>query len=190
MLSQSRRGDDPDSDRRPRRARTLSIFGHSNVHSREAMKKLVLGTAFASPKVSSWRRPQMPKDFSTASSSFQNPHRTGDMSHEMHDVIEQLFDDLRGDDEHLSGENFAAFLKGVQGETAVPKDLPSYNLGEFLYTWTMLYSRAIKSPPAKDLTKPLTNYFISSSHNTYLVGNQLASKSSPEAYRTVGCRWN
>lgn len=38
---------------------------------------------------------------------------------------------------------------------------------------------------ACDLSYPLSNYFISSSHNTYLSGNQLSSQSSVEEYRKV-----
>ena len=45
--------------------------------------------------------------------------------------------------------------------------------------------------PETDLSRPLKEYLISSSHNTYLVGHQLYGDASIEGYKTVltkGCR--
>ncbi len=43
----------------------------------------------------------------------------------------------------------------------------------------------------QDMTQPLNNYFIATSHNTYLTGDQLLSQSRVEMYAYVlqaGCR--
>ena len=43
----------------------------------------------------------------------------------------------------------------------------------------------------QDMTQPLNNYFIATSHNTYLSGDQLLSESRVEMYAYVlqaGCR--
>jgi hypothetical protein len=40
-------------------------------------------------------------------------------------------------------------------------------------------------PRESDFSRPLADYFVNSSHNTYITGNQLTSKASVEPYRNV-----
>ncbi|XP_003785003.1 1-phosphatidylinositol 4,5-bisphosphate phosphodiesterase delta-4 [Otolemur garnettii] len=69
----------------------------------------------------------------------------------------------------LSMDGFLSYLCSKDGDIFNPACLPIY----------------------QDMTQPLSHYFINSSHNTYLVGDQLYGQSSVEGYIRVlkqGCR--
>jgi phosphatidylinositol phospholipase C, delta len=93
-------------------------------------------------------------------------------------------------------EQLIAFVKSVQGdnEVYIPADLlakPDVDFNGFLHYVTSSASSIVAPDKGQDLSWPLSSYFISSSHNTYLTGNQLYSDSSTDAYKNVllrGCR--
>lgn len=80
------------------------------------------------------------------------------------------------------------FLLHIQQESPDEIDAvdPLASLEAFRAYMASPASSAVR--PAKDasLSHPMTDYFISSSHNTYLTGNQLSSDSDARAYAAVG----
>lgn len=61
----------------------------------------------------------------------------------------------------------------------------------FLLSSDNSVSSDASAEPTHDMSRPLSDYFISSSHNTYLVGHQLVGDSTAEGYIRAllqGCR--
>jgi phosphatidylinositol phospholipase C, delta len=104
-----------------------------------------------------------------------------------HRHIERIFTSLRGrEGDYITREKLEEFLIESQGGLVRPLEKQTYSLGDFVYVWLHDHSVALKPAGKKDLSKPITNYFISSSHNTYIgLGNQLSGEVSADAYRTV-----
>ncbi|CAJ2504344.1 Uu.00g117380.m01.CDS01 [Anthostomella pinea] len=109
--------------------------------------------------------------------------------------LRKQFDFLRRGEPTLSRKYFQNFLETEQGERAPVLTDETYKFEKFLEVWWTQFGVLTAEKPApkgdKDLSKPISNYFISSSHNTYLSGNQLSGRSTADAYRRVlrqGCR--
>ncbi|KAK5664132.1 hypothetical protein OQA88_347 [Cercophora sp. LCS_1] len=90
-------------------------------------------------------------------------------------------------------DDATSFLRR-QGEEDIKKIAPkAWGFNDFVKYMTSPVTNIVSPPHERheDLSWPLSSYFISSSHNTYLTGNQLYSDSSADAYKNVllrGCR--
>ncbi|KIW71386.1 hypothetical protein PV04_03562 [Phialophora macrospora] len=91
-----------------------------------------------------------------------------------------------------------AFVRAIQGGDLDPDTDNNpllhhdwVGLHEFLVYMASGAADAFARPGVSDLLQPMCDYFVNSSHNTYITGNQLTSKASVEPYRNAllrGCR--
>lgn len=94
----------------------------------------------------------------------------------------------------LSRAGLEGFLRDVQKDSKMASwslsNAEGFTFEEFVQLWWGEYSNAKKRiyPEDKDLDKPLSNYFISSSHNTYIEdGNQITGGAKALQYKKVSC---
>ena len=91
---------------------------------------------------------------------------------------------------------FSTFLEDLSPPSPTDTGLPPSpakprrarpSTDDFLDFMTSPVNNAEAPRPVEDsdMEWPLSNYFINSSHNTYLTGNQLYSEASVEVYRNV-----
>ena len=115
--------------------------------------------------------------------------------------FEYLFDEFKaGSDDHIGEAQFCrAFLQQTQqhsdDEVLRLKSLyvndGKVSLEKFLEYLFSKQASIISESKMQDMTRPMNEYFINSSHNTYLTGDQIRSESSVQRYINVlmnGCR--
>lgn len=112
--------------------------------------------------------------------------------------LKDVFEAHSQSQDKWTAEQAQAFLEKVQQDDAestgalqLSHNTSGVDFKSFLSYMTSQDGAVNKSPPKQDLSWPLASYFISSSHNTYLTGNQLSSHSTTDAYKNVllrGCR--
>lgn len=83
------------------------------------------------------------------------------------------------------------FIDDTMRETAEPFLFVDEFLAYLFAKENSIWDEKYDSIEVQDMNNPLSHYWISSSHNTYLTGDQLRSESSTEAYircLRMGCR--
>ncbi|KAJ5210497.1 hypothetical protein N7491_010304 [Penicillium cf. griseofulvum] len=119
-----------------------------------------------------------------------HPHTVEEFHPSLDNHLQKIYKSVV--DAHAPTTNY--FLQEMQHDTVSnapePVDVLA-SLDAFRAYMKDSNSSAMGPEDALDLSAPISDYFISSSHNTYLTGNQLYSDAAASAYTSVllrGCR--
>jgi phosphatidylinositol phospholipase C delta len=106
-------------------------------------------------------------------------------------LTEVQFENVEADVAHWE-DVFAKFARRSKSKDTSEGDTPRMNEAALASYLISTFNVPMDNPPAEySLNRPLNEYFVSSSHNTYLLGRQVAGQSSVEAYISAlnrGCR--
>jgi hypothetical protein len=78
----------------------------------------------------------------------------------------------------------AVVLEGLQ-DAYKDSNVNDRSFEDYLRHMASEHSNAVGAAREQDLAHPLSNYFISTSHNTYLTGHQLYGKANVDGYKNV-----
>jgi len=132
------------------------------------------------------------------------------LKYEIQDIFKQYSENsqdsiIKWEKKTMSKNEFNDFLKDMQNEKiSISKEKHKFSLSfsdedslsffefcQFLFNPKNSIFNPEMSQLFQDMNHPLYDYFINSSHNTYLLGNQLTGESSIQAYVNAfnkGCR--
>lgn len=136
-------------------------------------------------------QPQLQAGGGTASGADQ-ARKVDHLSENLSLYLKTVYDDVSKRYNLSTKEGLSAWLvEEQQASTEDAELLKDGSFAGFASYYTSGSANVMRAPDPLDESYPMSNYFISSSHNTYLTGNQLSSESSVDAYKNVllrGCR--
>ncbi|RSL66800.1 hypothetical protein CEP54_003543 [Fusarium duplospermum] len=137
-----------------------------------------------------------PSEKSKSTDVQQNLQSDADLYFPVHRAAMDLFRRLKDQEDTLSTIAFTRFLRQQHPSGREYDEIflikEAYDFPVFFKAWESLGTSAQGPLPPKDLSKPLTNYFISTSHNTYMARESSVIRDSAQACRNIllqGCRY-
>lgn len=127
------------------------------------------------------------------------PYKLNTLKPAVHSHLQKIYESLHPQNSHSRPEESSThFLHVVQQDDDIDlhntvfnssgcnvSGTPVLNSFDSFLEYMSTATAIPQGEKEENLSLPMTNYFISSSHNTYLTGNQLYSEASTKVYRDV-----